>query len=197
MGEIQSEQAYIDNDGHSIAELVHDNVPAIQKWAINEKHIMNSYDTWHVKATKTHFYYTMKRFSDINGDQEEFRLALLNIISHYQSKVREVYENLDKDWDLLKRFSDQDRNVNSAIFAGVRSTDSKTDSKLIMKAMRVHFKTKKRQHQNKLQKKDLQVLKEQRRRTRLNLLYAKHTYRHLNPVQYLCPAGEAQTKYFG
>ena len=33
--------------GHSIAELVHDNVPAIQKWAINEKHIMNSYDTWH------------------------------------------------------------------------------------------------------------------------------------------------------
>ncbi|XP_031551949.1 uncharacterized protein LOC116289209, partial [Actinia tenebrosa] len=84
------------------------------------------------------------------------------------SNVRAVYDKSDKKWDLSKKFNDQDREINAAILAGVRSTDSKTSTALIMRAMRVHFKTKKRQRQNKEQKKDSQVLKEQRKRSRLN-----------------------------
>lgn len=40
---------FIPTTGHEIAEIAHDNVAAIQNWAVKDKKILNSYDTWHGK----------------------------------------------------------------------------------------------------------------------------------------------------
>ncbi|KXJ04582.1 hypothetical protein AC249_AIPGENE25321, partial [Exaiptasia diaphana] len=113
--------------------------------------------------------------------EEQLRLALKECASQkptskrlpkdLTANVRDVYTKIPDNlkWDLTKRFADQDREKNAEIFARVRSTDSSTASSLITKAMRVHFKTKRRQHQNKVMKRDRKILKEQRKRTRLNL----------------------------
>lgn len=41
--------AYFFFTGHEIAEVVHDNVPVIKKWVVQELKIKNSFDSWHGK----------------------------------------------------------------------------------------------------------------------------------------------------
>lgn len=75
--------------GHRIGEVAHDYVPALKTW-LNGKGIKNSYDSWHVKCTKTHIYYAMK---NCNGDGEELRNYMVNIIDHYKGDNSKCHED--------------------------------------------------------------------------------------------------------
>ncbi|CAH3192040.1 unnamed protein product [Porites evermanni] len=90
------------------------------------------------------------------------------------ANVREVYKSLVGDdrqqilWDFSKSFDGpENRNVNQQILAGVQSTDGVTPVSTIKAAMRVHFRTKRRQHQNSRDD-SRAALKQQRVRSRLN-----------------------------
>ncbi|XP_068759575.1 uncharacterized protein [Montipora capricornis] len=106
--------------GHRVGEVAHDYVPALKTW-LNGKGIKNSYDSWHggkgvkkaikkvasglvrdsekswfselsdkVKCTKTHIYYAMK---NCNGDSEELRNYMVNIIDHYKGDHSKCHED--------------------------------------------------------------------------------------------------------
>ncbi|XP_068691096.1 uncharacterized protein [Montipora foliosa] len=69
------------------------------------------------------------------------------------ANVREVYKSLtgaDGEklaWDVSKSFADPiNKTVNDELLNGIRSTDPETPTNTVKAAMRVHFKTKKRQH---------------------------------------------------
>lgn len=77
------------------------------------------------------------------------------ILFLFQANVREVYNSLtgadgeDLEWDLSKSFSDPCNSpVNSAVVNGVKSMDAVTPTNIIKAAMRVHYRTKKRQEHN-------------------------------------------------
>ncbi|CAH3104718.1 unnamed protein product [Porites lobata] len=92
------------------------------------------------------------------------------------ANVREVYSSLtgvdgkELTWDFSQSFSDPiNKTVNAAIVDGVRSTDSTTHIYTIKAAMRVHFRTKKRQQKIIDSNKKADVMKGQRKRSRKNL----------------------------
>lgn len=75
----------------------------------------------------------------------------------------------DVKWDLSQNFNHRDNQaINAAIINGVRSTDTSTPVSLIRAAMRSHFRTKKRQQKIKDAKKEKELLREQRIRSRKN-----------------------------
>ncbi|XP_068756053.1 uncharacterized protein [Montipora capricornis] len=96
------------------------------------------------------------------------------------ANVRDVYATLtgpdgkELKWNLSMSFSEStNRNVNAAVLDGVRSTDTISPTSTVKAAMRVHFRTKKRQKKildNNLQN---EVLKDQRKRSRKNMKKTK------------------------
>lgn len=73
-------------------------------------------------------------------------------------------------WDVSKSFADPiNKTVNDELLNGVRSTDPETPTNTVKAAMRVHFKTKKRQHKVVANNKQNEFLKDQRKRSRKNM----------------------------
>ncbi|XP_068717266.1 NKAP family protein CG6066-like [Montipora capricornis] len=92
------------------------------------------------------------------------------------ANVREVYKSLtgaDGEklaWDVSKSFADPiNKTVNDELLNGIRSTDPETPTNTVKAAMRVHFKTKKRQQKVVANNKQNEFLKEQQKRSRKNM----------------------------
>ncbi|KAK3728254.1 hypothetical protein QZH41_006729 [Actinostola sp. cb2023] len=79
---------------YNIDEVAHDFVVSLKKW-FEEQHIVNFFDSWHAKATRTHVYFAMKNNGGTAGN---FREYILNVINHYQAGILiDIYGDLDID----------------------------------------------------------------------------------------------------
>ncbi|KAL5491022.1 hypothetical protein EMCRGX_G016236 [Ephydatia muelleri] len=78
--------------GLNVTEVAHDFQSQVTRFVTDELRAINSYDTWHVKSTKTHLYWCMK---NCTGNADDLRVMIMNTAGTIRVTIEAVIMKVD------------------------------------------------------------------------------------------------------